>query len=79
MIPFDAPDTNDRGRFALFGRVLRRAQFLAIADPSRDPLLVAPLLIVLGDDFPEGAVFFCLSDKGRSAPAPSEPPKHGRA
>jgi hypothetical protein len=63
-------DATDRSRFAVFGHVLRSAQFLTVADPRRDPLLATPLLIVLGDQLAEGAIFFSLSsDEGRGVPA----------
>lgn len=74
MIPFDlGPDLTDRSRFAVFGRIVRRAQLLAFADPVRDPLVAAPLLIVLSETFPDGAIFFCLGAAKRSAPVSSEP------
>lgn len=59
MIPFElAPDASDRSRFVVFGRLLRRAGFVAVVDPRRDAHLPAPLLVVLSDELMDGAVFF---------------------
>ncbi len=68
--PFDlGPDAGDRSRFAVFGRLIRRAQFVAVADPRRDPWLTGPLLIALGDAFADGAIFFSLGDARSEADA----------
>lgn len=80
MTPFDlGTGPSDRSRFAVFGRIVRRAQFLALADPRRDPLLAAPLLLVLSEDVPDGAIFFSLAAGERSAPASREASDHDRA
>jgi hypothetical protein len=76
MTPFDlGPGPSDRSRFAAFGRIVRRAQYLALADPS----LAAPLLLVLSEDVPGGAIFFSLGAGELPAPVSSESPDHDRS
>jgi hypothetical protein len=63
------PDASDRSRFTVFGRLTRRAPFVAVADPRRDRWRSRPLLIALGDAFADGAIFFPLGDARSEADA----------